>query len=82
MRPVIVVRSIAAFFVAILFFVTFVRAQTPNTASLQITVVDQNGAVIEGASVTVQNSAIGSARTLNTGDDGNVSASALSLTGV
>lgn len=82
MRPVIVVRSIAAFFVAILFFVTFVRAQTPNTASLQITVVDQNGAVIEGASVTVQNSAIGSARTLITGNDGTVSASALSLTGV
>ncbi|HEY2846824.1 MAG TPA: carboxypeptidase-like regulatory domain-containing protein, partial [Pyrinomonadaceae bacterium] len=45
-------------------------AQSPNTASVVVTVVDQNGALIPGAKVTLTNQATGSVRDTLTGDEG------------
>ena len=59
-------------------FSTF--AQTPNTGAMVITVLDQNDAVVPGASVSVVNTATGAARDVVTGD-GSVTVVALPLTG-
>jgi len=70
---------------AILFLVSFavspVFAQTPNTASLVVTVVDQSGAVVTDAKVTVVNVATGAMREAVSGGEGSVTVPALSLTG-
>ena len=58
-----------------------VIAQSPNTASIIVAVIDQTGAVIPGAKVSVTNSATGEVRDLVSDGDGNTSISALSLTG-
>src|SRR5690348_4659585 len=81
MRHLLAVRSVVVFFTLAFITVASALAQTPNTSSLFITVVDQNGGVIEGAMVSIENSATGSVRTLVTGSDGTVTAAALSLTG-
>lgn len=56
-------------------------AQSPNTATLLVVVVDQNGAVVQGAEVSVVNDATGAAREAASDDDGRASFAALSLTG-
>ena len=56
-------------------------AQSPNTASMVVVVVDQNGAVVRDARVSVVNSATGAQRNAVSGSDGSVTISALSLTG-
>jgi len=56
-------------------------AQSPNTASMVVTVVDQNGAIVEGANVTVTNTATGAARDAVSGDEGTVTFAGLPLTG-
>ncbi|HLN98585.1 MAG TPA: TonB-dependent receptor [Pyrinomonadaceae bacterium] len=56
-------------------------AQSPNTASIVVVVVDPNGAVVRDAKVSVVNSATGDAREANSGGDGNATFSGLSLTG-
>ncbi|MFL6209770.1 MAG: TonB-dependent receptor domain-containing protein [Pyrinomonadaceae bacterium] len=56
-------------------------AQSPNTASMIVVVVDQNGAVVPGAQVSVVNNATGAARAAVSGDDGSATIPALSLTG-
>ncbi len=58
-----------------------VGAQSPNTASLIVVVVDQNGAVVKDAKVSVVNNATGAAREIMSGSDGNATIPALSLTG-
>lgn len=57
------------------------RAQSPNTASMIVTAVDQNGAVVRDAKVTVVNNATGAIRESISGTDGSVTIPALSLTG-
>src|SRR5258706_8929594 len=55
--------------------------QSPNTASMNVTVVDQNGAVVRGANVSVVNTATGATREAVSGDDGTATIAALPLTG-
>ena len=57
-------------------------AQSPNTAAIFVVVVDQTGAVVPGAKVSVVNTATGAVREAVSGSDGGVTISALSLTGI
>jgi len=56
-------------------------AQSPNTASIVVTVVDQNGAIVRGANVSVVNTATGATREAISSEAGTVTVAALSLTG-
>ncbi|MFN2598886.1 MAG: TonB-dependent receptor domain-containing protein [Pyrinomonadaceae bacterium] len=56
-------------------------AQSPNTASLVVVALDQHGAVVPGARVSVVNDATGGSRDAVTGSEGGVTVPALSLTG-
>lgn len=56
-------------------------AQSPNTASMIVVVVDQTGAVVPDAKVSVVNDATGALREAVSGSDGSATFSALSLTG-
>jgi hypothetical protein len=56
-------------------------AQSPNTASMIVVVVDQTGAVVKDAKVSVVNAATGAVREAVSGSDGSATISALSLTG-
>jgi hypothetical protein len=58
-----------------------VAAQSPNTASMIVVVVDQTGAVVKDANVSVTNDATGAAREAISGSDGSATIPALSLTG-
>ncbi len=58
-----------------------VAAQSPNTASMIVVVVDQNGAVVQEAKVSVVNTATGAVREAVSGSDGNATIPALSLMG-
>src|SRR6186713_189982 len=60
---------------------TTVSAQSPNNATIIVTVNDQTGAVVKDARVTILNSATGDSREAVTGTDGNATFAALSLTG-
>ena len=55
--------------------------QSANTASMIVTVVDQNGAVIKGANVSVVNTATGATREAVSGDEGSATVAGLPLTG-
>jgi len=72
---------IAVFAFIATFIVVPVNAQSPNTASMIVVVVDQNGAVVPGARVSVVNTATGAGREAISGTDGRSTFSALSLTG-
>lgn len=56
-------------------------AQSPNTATMIVTVSDPTGAVIPGAKVSVVNKATGDLRETVTGSDGSATFPALSLMG-
>jgi hypothetical protein len=56
-------------------------AQSPNTASIVVVVVDQNDAVIRDAGISVINNETGAARDAVSGGDGTATITALSLTG-
>ena len=56
-------------------------AQSPNTATMIIVAVDQAGAVVKDAKVSVMNTATGAVREAVSDDDGIVTLPALSLTG-
>src|SRR5256714_5173524 len=56
-------------------------AQSPNTASIVVTVVDQNGAVVKSANVPVVTTATGATREALSGDEGTANIAALPLTG-
>jgi hypothetical protein len=58
-----------------------VAAQSPNTATMIVTVVDQTGALVKDAKVSVINTATGAVREAVSGDDGSATIAALSLTG-
>jgi hypothetical protein len=58
-----------------------IAAQSPNTATLIVTAVDQNGAVVKGANVSVVNTATAATREAITGEDGTATIAALSVTG-
>ncbi|HEY0405153.1 MAG TPA: TonB-dependent receptor, partial [Pyrinomonadaceae bacterium] len=58
-----------------------VTAQSPNTASMIVVVVDQAGAIVKDASVSVVNNATGAMREAVSGSDGSATIPALSLTG-
>ncbi|MFL6228632.1 MAG: carboxypeptidase regulatory-like domain-containing protein [Pyrinomonadaceae bacterium] len=62
-------------------FAQVAAAQSPNTASLVVTVVDPNNAFVPDAKVSVVNKANGDTRELLTGGDGSVTAPGLALTG-
>ena len=75
--PFLVALFVAAFFLASM----AAFAQSPNTASIIVTVVDQNGAVVRGARVSVINTVTGAVRDANSGDDGSATMAALPLIG-
>jgi hypothetical protein len=56
-------------------------AQSPNTATMIVVVVDQAGAVVKDAKVSVVNNATGAVREAVSGSDGSATIQALSLTG-
>jgi len=56
-------------------------AQTPNTAAILVTVVDQTGAVVQDAKVSIVNSATSAVRDVSSGPDGSATLGALPLTG-
>ena len=58
-----------------------VAAQSPNTATMIVVVVDQTGAVLKDAKVSVVNTATGAVRDALSGSDGSATIPALSLTG-
>jgi hypothetical protein len=57
------------------------RAQSPNTATMIVVVVDQTGASVKDARLSVVNTATGAVREAVSGSDGSATFSALSLTG-
>ena len=63
------------------FVVAPVAAQSPNTATMIVVVVDQSGAVVKDAKVSVVNSATGAVREATSGEEGSATIAALSLTG-
>lgn len=56
-------------------------AQSPNTATMIVVVEDQTGAVLKDAKVSVLNNATGEVREGTSGNEGNATIPALSLTG-
>jgi hypothetical protein len=58
-----------------------VAAQSPNTGTMIIVVVDQAGAFVPDAKVTAVNNATGAVREIVSGSDGSAAIPALSLTG-
>jgi hypothetical protein len=58
-----------------------VAAQSPNTATMIVVVVDQAGAVVPDAKVSVVNNATSAVREAVSGSDGSATIPALSLTG-
>lgn len=66
---------------SVLLFAHTAVAQSPNTASIIVVVVDQNDAVVRDAKVTVSNDATGAVREGVSDGDGSVNIPALSLTG-
>jgi hypothetical protein len=80
----IIARRAAPLFTLLLTALLFAPAafaQSPNTASMIVVVVDQNGAVVKDAKVSVVNDATGDARDAVSGNDGSITIPALSLTG-
>src|SRR6185369_8302421 len=55
-------RKFAHLTVLLVMTASAVLAQSPNTASIVVTVVDQNDAVVKGANVSVVNTATGATR--------------------
>jgi hypothetical protein len=65
----------------LVFIAAPLAAQSPNTATMIVVVVDQAGAVVKDAKVSVVNTATGAMREAVSGSDGSATISALSLTG-
>jgi outer membrane receptor protein involved in Fe transport len=74
------VSSISLFALLLLLAVPL-AAQSPNTATLIVVVVDQTGAIVPDAHVSVVNTATGAARESTSGSDGRATIPALPLTG-
>ena len=68
--------------IALLAFIAVpIAAQSPNTATIIVAVVDQAGAVVKDAKVLAVNTATGAVREVASGSDGTATIQALSLTG-
>src|SRR3954452_17123960 len=65
----------------ILLSIGLATAQSPNTGSMIVTVVDPNGALVPGAKISVINESTGSAREATSNSDGVATIAGLSLTG-
>jgi hypothetical protein len=63
------------------FLAVSLAAQSPNTGTMIVMVVDQAGAAVPEAGVTVVNNATGAVREVTSGSDGTATIPALSLTG-
>src|SRR3954469_7474095 len=68
-------------FALLLLLAVPLAAQSPNTATMIVVVVDQTGAVVPGAHVSIVNTATGATREANSGSDGRATIAALPLTG-
>jgi hypothetical protein len=68
-------------FLLFAFIAAPVAAQSPNTATMIVVVVDQTGDVVKDARVSVLNTATGAVRDAVSGSDGSATIPALSLTG-
>ena len=62
-------------------FSMLVSAQSPNTAAMIVTIVDQNDALVPGAGISVTNASTGAVRSATSGASGSATIAALSLTG-
>ena len=74
-------RNRFLFILAILFACAPAFAQTPNTSTLVVVVVDQSGAVVPDAQIAVANAQTGQQRELKSTSDGSATFVALPLTG-
>src|SRR5436190_19349450 len=75
-------RRLVALSSAVLVFLALpAAAQSPNTGSIVVVVVDQTGAVIAGAQVVVTNSATSARREALSNQEGSVTVPTLPLTG-
>ena len=74
-------RGFLATFAVLAFLVLQLSAQSPNTASVIVNVVDQNDAAVSGANISVENVATGAVRDIVAGEDGSATAAGLSLNG-
>jgi Carboxypeptidase regulatory-like domain len=63
------------------FAINVTAAQSPNTSTMIVTVVDQTGAVIRDAKISVTNTATGAVREAISGEGGSATIAALPLTG-
>ena len=79
--PSCVLLFFAVLILLLIALVTYVAAQSPNTASVIVVVVDQTGAGVKDAKVSVVNTATGAVRESVSGSDGSATIPALSLTG-
>jgi len=81
----VILRKLFCFSVLLIFVIAGVvgpvSAQSPNTASIVVIVLDQAGAVVKDAKVSVVNTATGAKRDTISGSDGRATVGALSLTG-
>ncbi|HYY99196.1 MAG TPA: TonB-dependent receptor, partial [Pyrinomonadaceae bacterium] len=76
-----VAQTLALLLLAAALFAQAAFAQSPNTASMVVVVVDQNDAVVKDAKVSVTNDATGDVREAVSGAEGLATIPALSLTG-
>lgn len=71
----------AAMTVVVVSLFVAVVGQSPNTANVVVTVVDQNGAVVRGANVSIVNTATAASREATAGDEGTATFAGLPITG-
>jgi hypothetical protein len=74
-------KKIVFLLIAFAIFSTHAFAQSPNTSTIIVFVVDQLGAVVKDATVSVTNNQTGAVRESASGVDGAATFPALSLTG-
>jgi len=74
-------RMLLGLIALLICFVMPMSAQSPNTSSIFIVVLDPSGAAVKDAKISVLNSATGALRETMSGNDGSATISALSLTG-
>lgn len=77
MRSNIFYRATSVFFLAIFSVLTAYAQSDSGSAAIEGSVKDQNGAVVQGATVTIKNKETGLIRTLTTNSNGSFSASVL-----
>jgi hypothetical protein len=73
--------AVSVFSLALTLTAFSTHGQTPNTASIVVTVVDQNEAIVRGANVSVVNTATGATRAAVSSNEGTAAIGGLPLTG-